>query len=259
MSTNTGAKPAQDTPQAVEVNVEQQQAKAAELADTLYPTTKEAKADPKDPVKADSEKESKVESKPAEKPAEKSPEKESPKKEDPKPEEKKEENKEADEKSKDEKKDVPEKYELKLPKDSLLDPKRMEKIASFAKEQGFSQAQAQALLDRESDAVSSYAASQKESLSQKATEWIKEVEGDKELGGQNYKQSLENAKRAIDRFGSETLKKQLNETGLGNHPELVRAFARIGKEIAEDKAVLKGSREQKNRSIESLLYGDSNS
>lgn len=38
----------------------------------------------------------------------------------------------------------------------------------------------------------------------------------------------------MDKFGSPELKQYLNETGLGNHPELVRIFANIGKAMSED-------------------------
>lgn len=240
------AKPAQVTPEAAQ----------AKTAETLYPSTppqaEGVKAEAAKAAEAKAPEAPKAEEKSESKPAEKKTEVEA--KAEPKVEEKKEENKAEPEKPK-----VPEKYELKLPKDSLMDPARVEKIASFAKERGLSQDQAQAVLERESDAISSYAASQQEALKQKASEWKTAVESDKEIGGPALTESVEFAKRALDKFASPTLKQQLNETGLGNHPELVRAFARIGKAMGDDKLVLPGSRENPSRSFESILYGDSTS
>ena len=51
---------------------------------------------------------------------------------------------------KEEKPAVPEKYDLKAPEGSLLAEPMLEKIAAFARERGFSQEQAQAMVEHES-------------------------------------------------------------------------------------------------------------
>jgi hypothetical protein len=38
----------------------------------------------------------------------------------------------------------------------------------------------------------------------------------------------------FDKYATEPLKEMLRNTGLGNHPEVVRFFARLGKEAASD-------------------------
>ena len=45
-------------------------------------------------------------------------------------------------------------------------------------------------------------------------------------------------------FATPELKKALNETGFGNHPELVRLFVKIGKSLSEDSFTTKGADEQ---------------
>ena len=40
------------------------------------------------------------------------------------------------------------------------------------------------------------------------------------------------ARRAVRAFGSEELTGLLDESGLGNHPEMIRAFAKIGAELS---------------------------
>jgi hypothetical protein len=150
---------------------------------------------------------------------------------------------------------VPEKYDLKLPEGSSLDASYVEKVASYAKEQKLSNEQAQAVLERENTAVATYVESQKDQLKKQTETWVESLRGDKELGGEAFKENVELAKRVVHRFGSEEFRKTLSETGLGNHPELVRVFARIGKEMAEDKLVHPGSQSGGKKSLESIFYG----
>jgi hypothetical protein len=45
------------------------------------------------------------------------------------------------------------------------------------------------------------------------------------------------AKKALDAFGTAELRSLLNESGLGNHPEVIRFMFRAGKAISEDSMV----------------------
>jgi hypothetical protein len=86
--------------------------------------------------------------------------------------------------------------------------------------------------------------------------WLDELKADKELGGENLAANVEPARRLLDKFGSNALKKTLDETGLGNHPELVRLLAGIAKAVGPDKLVLAGSEGgQTRKSVEELFYG----
>lgn len=128
---------------------------------------------------------------------------------------------------------VPEKYDLKLPENSLLTPEAVEKISLYAKEKGLSQEEAQALVERENSAVSSYAERQKQEYAEHAATWVETIKADKEIGGEQFNKSIEMAKRVVDKYADPEFKRVLNETGLGNHPELVRTFARIGRQMSE--------------------------
>ena len=59
--------------------------------------------------------------------------------------------------------------------------------------------------------------------------------------GTKYDAKVDLAQSVIRKFGSETLTTFLNEKGLGNHPEVVRLFAKIGEAITEDSAGRAGS------------------
>lgn len=156
---------------------------------------------------------------------------------------------------------APEKYDFALPKDSLLSQARVDKIAAYAKEQGLSQEQAQAIVNRESEAVSEYQSGMSESHKQGGPEWTKRIDAyesaiatDKEIGGAAAKESAELAKRVIGRFATEELKTQLDATGFGSHPELVRLFVRIGKTMSEDTFVTPGKTSSTKKDPARALY-----
>ena len=150
---------------------------------------------------------------------------------------------------------VPEKYDLKLPEGSLLSAEELGKIESFAKERGLPNKDAQALLDQQSKLLTSYAEGEKSKWGTETAKWPDAVKADPEIGGEAFQQNVELAKRVVTRFGSPTLIKGLSETGFGNHPELVRIFARIGAAMDDDKLVMPGSKSSAaTKSMEDVFY-----
>lgn len=128
---------------------------------------------------------------------------------------------------------VPEKYEIN--KDGLLiSEKEISRLEAEAKEKGLSQDEFAALVENDNARVSEFFQNRQEAFQNLVKEWGNQAMNDPEFGGDNFIASSENAKRAIDKFGGESLKQILNETGYGNHPEIFKAFARIGKEMSED-------------------------
>lgn len=151
---------------------------------------------------------------------------------------------------------VPEKYDLKLPEGSHLDAAHLEKVSSYAKDKGLSNEEAQAIIDRDNTNIASYADGQNAKLKERQAAWVADSQSDKEFGGEAFPQNAELAKRVIQRFGSDALKTALNDTGLGNHPELLRVFVRIGKAMSEDQLVLpKSEAGVSGKSMEEVFYG----
>ena len=58
--------------------------------------------------------------------------------------------------------------------------------------------------------------------------------------GDQFNHNLEMARRAFMNFATPEAVKVIEETGMGNHPELLKVFARIGEVLAED-SVLPGT------------------
>lgn len=151
---------------------------------------------------------------------------------------------------------VPEKYEFKVPEGALLDKADVERIAAYARERGLSQEDAQKVLERDSATLASYADRQKAQQEEVRDSWAKATETDKELGGEKLREVTETARRVLDRFGSEEFKTQLNETGLGNHPELIRILYRVGKVLSDDRTILGGSTSSAApKSAAEVIYG----
>ena len=150
----------------------------------------------------------------------------------------------------------PKALELKLPEGSHLTAQDVEKVAARAKQLNLTPEQAQAELQRESDLVKSFVDGEKQKLAKEVSAWVDESKKDPEIGGEKFAQSAEVAKRVVNRFGTEAFKKALNDSGLGNHPELVRVFVRIGKAMTEDQMVHPSVSTAAPRSAADVLYGD---
>ena len=61
--------------------------------------------------------------------------------------------------------------------------------------------------------------------------------------GKAYTEKMDMAINAAKEFGGEELLEVLNSTGLGNNPAIIRAFANIGKAVANDEIIGGGGRQ----------------
>jgi hypothetical protein len=103
-----------------------------------------------------------------------------------------------------------------------------------AKELNLSQDAAQRLLDAVGPKMVERQTAQIEAI---RNGWADSSKSDREFGGEKLSENLGVAKKALDAFGTAELRTLLNETGLGNHPELIRFMFRAGKAISEDRMV----------------------
>ena len=104
-------------------------------------------------------------------------------------------------------------------------------FSDVARELDLSQDAAQKILDKVAPAMQ---ARQAEVLEAARTEWANSAKSDKEFGGDKLDENLATAKKALDTFGTPELRTLLNNSGLGNHPEVIRLMYRAGKAISED-------------------------
>jgi hypothetical protein len=136
---------------------------------------------------------------------------------------------------------APEKYDLKLPKDSFLAQADLERIAADAKALELTNEQAQALLEREHQAISRFAKNQSESLERQGEVWMKESQADKEIGGEKLPATRIAVRRALDAYGDKEFEKILEDSGLGNNRHLLKLLAFFGNKMGNDKAEMGGT------------------
>ncbi len=148
------------------------------------------------------------------------------------------------------KKVVPETYSLKVPEGSVLSQAQVEAVSLFAKEKGLSNDEAQLALEQRSIAAADFAKTQTDSFEAVKGQWLEECKTDKDFGGDKLPETVRHAKVAVERYFPE-IKAELDRTGLGNHPGLLRGMARIGREMGSDTLVqvdgVVGSQKQSGR------------
>jgi hypothetical protein len=130
-------------------------------------------------------------------------------------------------------------YTLALPKDAVLEAGALERLTTFAKAEKLSPEVAQKALDLANAEVAADRTRQSEANTaafKKLTveAWPAELKADKEFGGEKFDATVIESKRAVEKFITPEEKQMLNETGWGNHPMLVRFFARVGRAMAND-------------------------
>ena len=132
---------------------------------------------------------------------------------------------------------APEKYEFNnkvADAPDELDPEVLTAFGDVAKELNLPQDAAQKVLDKVAPVIQ---ARQAKAIEQTKVEWATQSKSDSEFGGESLTDNLNVAKASLDTFGTDALKSLLQETGLGNHPEVIRFMYRAGKAISEDSYV----------------------
>ena len=148
---------------------------------------------------------------------------------------------------------APVNYQLRLPEQTPLDQSDVDAVIARAKEQGWSNDDAQAVL-----------ADMSTSLTKQAATFRTELDADPEVGGTKLAQAQAAAVRVLDRFLPATevhgqrLRSVMNKTGYGNFLPLVTLLARIGQAMGEDRPGAGSARafQPAPRSQADRLFGD---
>lgn len=131
-------------------------------------------------------------------------------------------------------KNAPEKYEFKVPEGTEISEESLEVYAELAKEMDLTQEAAQALVDKLAPTIVQQQQARVDALKQ---EWLTQSKNDKEFGGKELDANLSIAKAARDKFASKEFIDFLENTGVGNHPEMIRMLYRVGQTLKEDSFV----------------------
>ena len=150
---------------------------------------------------------------------------------------------------------APEKYEdFKLPEGFKTEA--VERATPLFKDLGLPQDKAQKVIDF----LAQEHAKQQESISTEFTAWrdglLEEAKADKEWGGEKLVEHAGAAAKFIKDFSKDEGKAMfalLDQTGLGNHIEVIKLFATAAKAMAEDKPSFGGAGERL-QSTEEKIY-----
>lgn len=145
-------------------------------------------------------------------------------------------------KAEDEPKGAPEAYEdFTAPEGVDLDADVMGEFKTLAKDLDLDQGSAQKVTDLAVKLSQKWADAQTARVAEMHAEWEAEAKADKEIGGDKLPDTLATAKKALDAYGTPALRELLDQSGMGNHPEMIRFAAKIGKLVGEDTFVGGGS------------------
>jgi hypothetical protein len=144
---------------------------------------------------------------------------------------------------------APESYDYEPPQDVEIDEAAqgmLDEFSGVAKELELSQVQYQALVDYEVKRANGAMDDGAAQFANRVTDWGAATKKDAEIGGEDLSANLGVAKVAMDQFASDGFKALLaapsvnnpEGLGLGNHPEVVRHFYRIGKALADDDLII---------------------
>jgi len=157
---------------------------------------------------------------------------------------------------------APEKYEFKAADGKDFDPHLVDTFSAAAKEANLTQDAAQKLIEKMAPAL---AARQQEQIASIQNGWLESTKSDKEFGGEKLQENMGVAAKALDQFDprpkdpndpekslTTPLRQLLNDTGLGNHPDVIRFFFRAGQALSEDKFVGGGAAKPNTDGAKSL-------
>lgn len=96
---------------------------------------------------------------------------------------------------------------------------------------------------------------QAQNLADTIGEWGKQTKADPELGGEQHDAKMAKAGAFLNEFFEPSVKKLLDKTGIGNHPDIVRGFYRAGLAMSEMPTFRHNAGATSRESIASVLYG----
>jgi len=126
---------------------------------------------------------------------------------------------------------------------------------TLARELNLSTEQVNKLLAFETSCAAHKAQADLEQKHQQSATWARET---KALYGAGLEQEIAFALRAANTFGGPALRTLLEETGLGNHPVVIRTLSGIGRTISEDTCPGGTPSAPQDKTFAEALYGKRN-
>lgn len=139
-----------------------------------------------------------------------------------------------------------------LPENSLVSPTTLEIFKQQAAEAKLPLQALQKWVEQEEVRLQQEAQQQAQDRQTQRDTWVQQTQT---LLGEKWQEEVSRAVHAADVFGGPELRQLLEETGLGNHPAIVRTFAQVGKRIAEDISATGAQGASSDKTFTQALYG----
>lgn len=137
--------------------------------------------------------------------------------------------------------DIPEAYELTMPEGLSVDADLLAEATPVFKELGLTNETASKLMpfagkliEKASEATMAQLA---ESGAAQRKAWLDEAKASEDIGGGKWDATIGAAAKGLDALGYKTgtpFRAFLNESGIGNHPDMIRIAAKLGELVSED-------------------------
>tara|TARA_R110000796_G_scaffold38287_5_gene96473 strand:+ start:1306 stop:1911 length:606 start_codon:yes stop_codon:yes gene_type:complete len=129
---------------------------------------------------------------------------------------------------------APEAYEdFTMPEGYEADSQEMKQFSEIARELNLTQEHAQRLVNFEAERMAKLHEGKGDAVANMRVQWSEQAQNDREIGGAKYDESVAFARQALKAVGTPELFNALELTGTGDHPEFIRVFSKIGREVAE--------------------------
>lgn len=150
---------------------------------------------------------------------------------------------------------APESYaDFTLPEGVTADTVALETATPLFKELNLTQEQAQKLVDFEAGRVQDMVKAQDQAFFDKTKEWAEDAAKDRDIGGDKFEENVLTARLALDKLGSPALVEILDQTGMSNHPAMVKFAFNVGKLLKEDNPGASGSQSTPKKSTADIMY-----
>jgi len=131
---------------------------------------------------------------------------------------------------------VPEdgKYTLTMPEGIAVDEELLSALGPDFRELGLTNGEAQKLADRFIAIQQERAQARGQNWGETVSKWADDAKADPDIGGRRWEGTVRDSRRFVNSMGTPALREYLEASGGGNHPELIRIFAKAGALIRED-------------------------
>ena len=147
----------------------------------------------------------------------------------------------------------PVEYTFELPEGVSMADETLDSLKTLAGDLKRDQDSADKVKDLGVEMLKKWETAQSDALEAARSEWAESSKSDPEIGGAKFEQNLAGAKAALEKFATPELVSLLDESGLGNHPDMIRLFWKLNNQISDD-SLVSGSPAPTARSRAEIMY-----